>query len=241
MHPSFPQKVIDDAMRRDPAAAMAEYYAGFRADIEGWIDRAVIQSCTVQGRFELPPVRRGFSYKGYCDPSGGAADSMTLAIAHSERGLSVLDVVREARPPFSPDAVAAEFAEVLKAYGCGAVEGDRYAGQWVVERFREHGVTYTPSERTTSDTYRECLPLLTTGKAELLDHAKLATQLASLERRVTRGSREYVSHPVGSHDDLATAACGALVLAGAGRDAMTVWLMLGGASQEAAHAMIGAR
>jgi hypothetical protein len=54
------------------------------------------------------------------------------------------------------------------------------------------------------------------GRARLLDNATLRGQLASLERRVTAASREIVSHPqiASAHDDLATAACGALVAAG---------------------------
>jgi len=38
---------------------------------------------------------------------------MTLGIAHAERQRAVLDCVVERRPPFSPDAVAKEFAATL--------------------------------------------------------------------------------------------------------------------------------
>jgi len=43
----------------------------------------------------------------------------------------------------------------------------------------------------------------------------LRTQLAALERRVGAGDRETISHPqhASAHDDVACAACGALVLA----------------------------
>ena len=63
--------------------------------------------------------------------------------------------------------------------------GDKYGGQWVSERFSEHGVKYVPAELTTSDTYRECLPLFMANKAELLDHTRLAVQLALLGRMTT--------------------------------------------------------
>jgi hypothetical protein len=52
-------------------------------------------------------------------------------------------------------------------------------------------------------------------------------QLALLERRITRGSREYVSHPIGAHDDLATACCGALVAVAGQRDFIEIWTRLG--------------
>ena len=157
------------------------------------------------------------TYRGFTDPSGGSGgDSFTLAIAHAEvRGgarVAVLDVVREQRPPFSPEATVAEFARVLRAYRVTTVAGDRYAGEWPGEQFRKHGVAYEPSERTKSELYAELLPLLNSGRVELLDHPRLLAQLASLERRTARGGRDSIDHAPGGHDDLANAAAGALVL-----------------------------
>ena len=44
---------------------------------------------------------------------------MTLAISHSEHAdggeIGVLDLVREVRPPFSPDAVAIDFCDISEA------------------------------------------------------------------------------------------------------------------------------
>ena len=62
---------------------------------------------------------------------------MTLAIAHKEGGNTVLDAIRERRPPFSPEAVVADFCAILKTYRITSVIGDRYAGEWPRERFRE--------------------------------------------------------------------------------------------------------
>jgi hypothetical protein len=148
-------------------------------------------------------------------PSGGAVDSMTLAIAHRDRaGRAVLDCLRELRPPFSPEAVVGEFAAVLKSYRVSTVTGDRYAGEWPREQCRKHGIEYRVSERTKSDVYREALPLLNSGRVELLDLPRLRAQLLGLERRVARGGKDSVDHGPGGHDDVANAACGVLVLAG---------------------------
>ena len=67
----------------------------------------------------------------------------------------------------------------------------------------------------TSDNYLSVLPLLLSGRVRLLDNTTLRTQLAALERRVGAGDHEIVSCPqlASAHDDLATAACGALVSA----------------------------
>ena len=51
------------------------------------------------------------------------------------------------------------------------------------------------------------------GACELLDHARMVNQFASLERRTGRTGKDAVDHPRGSHDDLANAAAGALVMA----------------------------
>jgi len=213
MNPTVPQSLIDSATEEDPSAAAAEYGAQFRVDVESFVAREVIDAATVAGRHELPPVE-GVNYVAFCDPSGGSADSMTLAIAHRDSdGRGILDAVREVRPPFSPEQVVEDFAALLKTYRLFRVEGDRYAGEWPRERFSEAGVSYALAERPKSDLYREALPLLNSGRVELLDHPRLAAQLAGLERRTARGGKDSIDHRPGSHDDLGNAAAGALVLA----------------------------
>jgi hypothetical protein len=212
MNPTVPQAVIDEAYERDPASAAAEYGAEFRTDIETYISREVVEACTVAGRHELPSIA-GSDYVAYIDPSGGTGDAMTMALAHREGDRLVLDCVRERRAPFSPDDVVREFADVLRAYGVVHVVGDRYAGEWPVEAFSKHGIRYEVSERTKSELYGALLPLSNSRRAELLDHARLATQFCQLERRTARGGRDSIDHAPGAHDDLANAVAGALILA----------------------------
>jgi hypothetical protein len=213
MNPSVPQSYIDRHVAEDAARAAAEYGAQFRSDIEGFVAREVIDAATVPGRYELPPMR-GVGYAAFVDPSGGSSDSMTLAIAHRDRdGHAILDAMRERRPPFSPDDVVIEFAALMKAYGVRKVTGDRYGGEWPSERFRVHGIEYAPSEKSKSDIYRDLLPLLNSGKTELLDLPRLRTELTGLERRTARGGRDSIDHAPGSHDDVANCVAGSLLLA----------------------------
>jgi hypothetical protein len=212
MNPSIDTAIIAEAYEDDPASAAAEYGAEFRDDIAEFVPRNVIDACTVRGRFELPPIN-GVHYTAFVDPSGGTADSMTLAIAHAEREIGVLDVMREMRPPFSPEAVVAEFAALLRYFHISRITGDRYAGEWPRERFREHRIEYEPSDRPKSEIYRDTLPLLNSGKVELLDLPRLATQFVGLERRTARGGRDSIDHAPGAHDDMANAAAGALLIA----------------------------
>ena len=156
---------------------------------------------------------------------------MTLAIAHrDDDGRGILDALREYRPPFSPETVVGEFAALLRSYGVSEVEGDRYAGEWPRERFRVHSIEYRPSERTKAEIYRDFLPILNSGRADLLDNARLVNQICGLERRTARGGRDSIDHAPGAHDDLANSAAGALVRAAGEMDALEVWRRLGDAA-----------
>jgi len=207
MNPTVPQSVIDDALELDPAAASAEYLAEFRIDVEAFISNEAVDACISLGVLERPYLS-GTYYKAFIDPSGGSADSMTLAIGHREGDQCVVDAVRERRPPFSPESVVAEFASLMKAYGISRVTGDRYAGEFAREPFKKAGITYDISDRPKSDLYRDLLPVINSKRVDLLDHPRLLTQLSSLERRTARSGRDSIDHPPGGHDDLANVVAG---------------------------------
>lgn len=217
LNPCVPDEVITRAFADDPASAGSEYGALFRTDIEAFISQEAIDGCVVHGRLELPPVQ-GLRYCAFLDFSGGSGqDSSTLAIAHTEkrggRQVAILDLVREVRPPFSPERVCSDFAATLKSYRISQAVADRYAGDFPSEQMRNQGVTLEPSDRAKSDLYRELLPALNSGSIELLDLPRLCAQLAGLERRTARGGRDNIDHAVGNHDDVANAVAGVLVAA----------------------------
>ena len=116
-----------------------------------------MEAAVSPGVFERAPLH-SVEYVAFVDPSGGSADSMTMAIAHREGKSAVLDAVREVRPPFSPERVVADFAELLRCYRVTGVQGDRFAGEWPREVFRNYGITYDASEKAKSDLYRDLLP-----------------------------------------------------------------------------------
>ena len=161
-------------------------------------------SLDVRERAPMSSVR----YHAFVDPSGGSANSMTLAIGHREKDVIVIDAVRERRPPFSPEDVVAEFSALLKSYRITRITGDRYAGEWPRERFREHGISYEPAQKPKSDLYRDMLPIINSRKLDLLDDARLLTQMLGLERRTARGGRDSIDHAPGAHDDLANCVAG---------------------------------
>jgi hypothetical protein len=140
MNPTVPDRIVAEAYAEDPARAAAEYGALFRSDVESFM-------------------------------SGGSSDTMTLAVAHRDEWSEklILDAVREIRPPFSPTTVVEEFATLVRSYGIASVTGDRYAGEWPREQFRNHDIAYQVSQKTKSDLFLDLLVLVNSGAAELLD------------------------------------------------------------------------
>jgi hypothetical protein len=211
MNASVPQALIDQHLADDPARAGAEWLAQFRTDVEGFVIREVVEAC-IGDHVEMAPLST-LSYFGFVDPSGGSADSFTVAVSHTEDERAVVDAVREITPPFSPDAVIEEFATLLKSYRIVSISGDRYAGEFPRELFRKYGIEYACSEKPKSDLYRDLLPLLNSGRVTLPRNDRLVAQLVGLERRTARSGKDSIDHGPGAHDDIANVIAGAASLA----------------------------
>jgi hypothetical protein len=117
MNAAIAAQTVADALEEDAASAGAEWLAEFRRDIESFVSKEAVDAVTIPGRLELPPSPGAFRYLATVDPSGGSSDSMTLAIAHSERragqDVAVLDLDREAQ------------GQRLDQARCGCREGRR--------------------------------------------------------------------------------------------------------------------
>lgn len=211
-NPSLDRRVVDRAYERDPIAAAAEYGGQWRSDIAAFVSRDSVMACIDHGVAERPYSPR-YRYHAHVDPSGGSNDSFTLAISHREGDLAVLDLVREVRPPFSPEGVVAEFCADLARYRIKRITGDRYAGEWPREQFRRRGIRYELADRPASDLFLGLLPMLNSRTARLLDCSRLIDQLCALERRTSFGGRDSIGHGPHGHDDLAVAVAGSLLAA----------------------------
>lgn len=219
MNPSVPQSEIDDAYAADPASASAEFGAQFRNDIESYVSIEAVLACVSEGAFERPR-EIGATYSAFLDPSGGGGqDSYTMAIGHLDKstGMAIVDCIREAKPPFSPEETTAAFAATLKTYGVSKVLGDRFAGEWPREPLRKLGISYDPSAKPKSDLYRDTLPLINSRKADLLDHKKMIQQFVGLEMRTSRAGKPSIDHGPGAnqHDDICNAVAGLIANIGA--------------------------
>jgi hypothetical protein len=207
-NPTIPEEEIARELERDPVRNTAEYLAEFRDDVTSFVSSEVVRQCTI-GVTARPPSQR-VTFSAFCDPSGGSADSMTLAIGHfdSTKQTVIVDCLLEQRVPFSPELCVRDFSYTLKAYGVRKVIGDRYAGIWPVEQFARFDIEYEQSAAPKSELYLTLLALLNSRRIELVDNQRLAAQLCSLERRTARGGKDSIDHPPGGMDDCANAIAG---------------------------------
>jgi hypothetical protein len=214
-NPTFDAKIIERQIASDPALYRAEYLSEWRDDLSSFISRDLLEAAVDRGVIVRSPID-GTKYQAFADPSGGAHDSFTLGISHREKdGSIVLDLLFERHAPFNPSEVTEEIAALLKSYRCTHVTGDKYAARCVTEAFAKAGITYRQSDADRSAIYLDALPLFTSGRARLIDNARLIAQFAGLERRTFSTGRDRVDHGRQGRDDAANAAAGALVLAAA--------------------------
>ena len=214
MNPGLDPEEIAGAYEEDPEAAAAEFGGEFRSDLAAFISEELIASVTIPGRGDLP-YNPKYKYSAFVDPSGGSigGDSFTLAIGHTEGTTHIVDCIREVTPPFSTDGTVTTFCETLALYGVKDVHGDKYAGEWPAQSFRDHGnVAYHQSDDPKSNLYLQALPLITSGKVELPEAKRLIAQLRALERRTSRAGKDSIDHPPRGKDDVSNAVCGLLAL-----------------------------
>lgn len=233
-NPSLPQSVVDRALERDRAAASAEYLAQFRTDIESFVPYEIVQAC-IGDHVEMAPLST-HRYSAFVDPSGGSADSFTMAISHRDGDRVIVDATREVRPPFSPETVINDFSILLKSYRVARVHGDRYGGEFPRELFRKRGIEYQCADKPKSDLYRDLLPLLNSGRIVLPKSDRLVNQLTGLERRVSRSGKDSIDPSSGAHDDLANAVAGAADRVAVNREApMPVFGVWGSTMEPNSH------
>jgi hypothetical protein len=217
LNPTIDPAFIDQALADDPIGGRAEWMGEFRSDIAGYADFELIDAAVDRGITVRPP-RQGMSYVGACDLGGGVRDSFVGSVCHDEAGVAVLDALIEIRAPYSPTAACEQVAAMLRSYRVRTVTGDRYSAQFVVDAFAKHGIVYEHSKRDRSAIYQDALPLFTSGRARLLDNARMVNQFASLERRTSSLGKDRIDHPPNGSDDVCNAAALAMVLASAVQD-----------------------
>jgi hypothetical protein len=224
LNPTLPAAFIEAEIAKNPELNRAEYLCEWRQDISSFVPNEIVDSAIVRGRSIIQPSKDTPAV-GFIDVSGGVHDSHTCAVAFRDNEMSVLASVRELKTP-DTESVVSEFSSMLKSFGVTRAYADRYGAEWVKNAFARHGISLVKSPHDRSAIYANFAPMLNAGKVRLLDNQRLRSQLLASERRTIRGTgRDVIDHPVGGADDLANAACGALVMAAAADWNKVSWTM----------------
>jgi Terminase large subunit, T4likevirus-type, N-terminal len=218
MNPSVDEELMASELAANPVAMGAEYNAQFRNPSDGYISRDMVMS-RVPGGVTRVPYESGGQYFAWTDSATGIGkgrDSFTLGIARKTKEGADLVFAFERKPPFQRDRVIADCAGFLQQYRLSTVTGDGFARGYVADIFRQNGITYNDATRNRSQIYLAALAGINDGVFTLLDNERLIAQLTGLVMKPGTDGHDKVDHRSGSHDDLANAACGALVLAAEG-------------------------
>ena len=207
MNPTISPEHLQAAQKDDPVAYKSEYLAEFRDDISSFVTMEALEGCFRKSQ-EVIPYDREVTYSAFVDASGGIGDAYTLAIGHLEKGVVIVDKIAVIEPPFSPELATQSIAQILKAYKCFRVTGDRYAGNWVKNSFERCGIDYRVSEKPKTELYQDLIPVINSQLIELPPDERLKKELLNLERRTTKSGRMQIDHPPNAHDDIANACAG---------------------------------
>ena len=182
----------------DAVAAVADHHPGLGVVGTGGQHRAAVADDGT-GDLRTDVGRRHREARALADAPRDARIALRERLDHLKQGRGL-------------DLLAVIGARDQQAEQPRVMQRIEHTAEW-----KSHGIKFVPCECTTSDNYLSILPLLLSGRVRLLDNTTLRTQLAALERHVGAGDRETVSRPhhASAHDDLATAACGALLAAAA--------------------------
>lgn len=206
MNPTISESLIDRETAKDPLAARSEWEAEFREDLELFLSLEAVEACcTLTG--SLAP-RSQYAYRAFVDPSGGRNDAFTLSIGHQEKTKLVVDLLKAWDPPFNPEGVVKEIADILKQYRMDRVTGDRYAAAWVESAFQKQGIRYQSCEKVKSDLYLNFEGYVNTALIELPKDQNLINELTALERRRGKAGKDIVDHPVRGSDDRSNVVAG---------------------------------
>ncbi len=180
------------------------------------------------------PLEPGVRAVAFCDHSHGSIDDATLAVGwkDADERLVVACVVKQGPPPpFNMVEVIPRFAAILREYHVSEVTGDAVGGETYRQAWRDEGIEYRVSQKTTSEIYETLEPLLNSHRVVLPDVPMLEQQLLGL---VWKGGK--ITHPANQHDDFATSASGVVdLLATPGsRFAPSSWSYTTSAAEQAA-------
>lgn len=207
LNPKVSQRVIDNAMKRDPEAAEAEYYSNFREPTESFLDADRIDQAVDNGLSEVVKAQAGKTYVMAIDPAT-MRDRYALAVMHAEGDLSILDYAEALKPPVNPARAESLLLSLVERFNPAVIRCDQAS---TVIRLKseiprmEYCAFTRPFKLQIYGNLKEALNL---GRLAIYRHQELIDELKFLQIRNSVDISAPKSGRV-THDDLAdvTALC----------------------------------
>lgn len=198
LNPKVSERIIKNAMKRDPEGAAAEYYSEFREQTESFLSADAIEHCIDPGLSSK--VEPGKNYLMAIDPAL-MRDNYAYAIGHSEGGLVVIDYTFRLTAPVNANAAEDLLKSLNERYRPTGILCDNPS---TVQRLKgELPMVYTPFSRSQKlRIYGSLKEAINLGMLALPRDDDLVEELKALQ---IRGGVDISAPKAGriTHDDLA--------------------------------------
>jgi hypothetical protein len=165
-NPTISAAELEEERALDPTAAISEWDALFRNDLNGYLDDESIDRAIDYDRpLELPP-QEGVIYEAFVDANAGGSDAYGACVAHKMGDDYIIDAVHGTYRG-DPQVTTKEYADLFRSYRITKVTGDNFAKEWVAGAWRKLGFEYFQSKKVKSDIYLECIPLWLRGAVHI--------------------------------------------------------------------------
>ena len=198
LNPKVSERIIKNALKRDPEAAGAEYYSEFREQTENYLSSDAIDQCVDPGL--VSKVEPGKGYLMAIDPAL-MRDNFAYAIGHREEGLIVIDYIYRLTAPVNANAAEDLLRSLNERYRPTGILCDNPS---TVQRLKgEIPMQYTPFSRPQKiRIYGALKEAINLGMVALPNDPDLLAELKALQ---IRGGVDISAPKSGrvTHDDLA--------------------------------------
>ena len=198
LNPKVSERIIKNAMKRDPEAAGAEYYSEFREQTENYLSSDAIDQCVDPGL--VSKVEPGKGYLMAIDPAL-MRDNFAYAIGHRSEGLIIIDYIYRLTAPVNANAAEDLLRSLNERYRPTGILCDNAS---TVQRLKgEIPMQYTPFSRPQKlRIYGSLKEAINLGLVALPNDPDLLAELKALP---IRGGVDISAPKSGrvTHDDLA--------------------------------------
>jgi hypothetical protein len=198
LNPKVSQRIIDNALKRDPEGAAAEYLSEFREQVEAFLSSEAVDKCIDVGLSRGVPVP-GTRYVMAIDPAL-MRDNYAFLIAHQQDGLVTVDYINRLTAPVNANGAEDLLKSLNARWRPTSILCDNPS---TVQRLKDLPMVYTPFTRQQKmRIYGALKEAVNLGLVAFPNDNDLISELKALQ---IRGGVDIAAPKSGrvTHDDLA--------------------------------------